>query len=56
MKEKELNFNSTYKIFLYIFGYMDRIKSQREFNWCNMAKEYMEVLIKEAINFKKKKA
>ena len=55
LNEKEVNFNSTYESFLYILGYMDGIKSQREFNWCSMTDEDMEVLIKEAVNFKQKK-
>ena len=55
MNEKEVNFNSTYESFLYILGYMDGIKSQREFNWCSMTKEDMDVLIKEAVNFKQEK-
>ena len=55
LNEKEVNFNSTYESFLYILGYMDGIKSQREFNWCSMTKEDMDVLIKEAVNFKQKK-
>lgn len=55
LNEKEVNFNSTYESFLYILGYMDGIKSQREFNWCSMTKEDMDVLIKESVNFKQKK-
>lgn len=54
LKENEKDFHSTYERFLYILGYIEGIKSQKEFDWCHMTKEDIEALIKESVTFGEK--